>query len=447
MAQQNITRRSFVSAAAASTFAATVLPRHVLGGVGYTAPSDKLNVAGVGVGGMGRNNVANVASENIVALCDVDFDYAAKTFQKYPDAKTYKDYRVMLDQQKDIDAVIIATADHTHAVIATAAMDLGKHVYVQKPLTRSIHEARALAKKARETGVATQMGNQGHSSDDARKVNEWIWNGAIGPVREVHVWTNRPIGYWPQGIERPEGEASIPDTLAWDLWLGPTAYRPYHPAYHPHDWRGWVDWGTGALGDMGAHLIDHPFWALKLQAPTSVETVSTPFNKQSYPHATMSWYDFPAREDMPPVRLTWYDGGMAPSRPVELPEDFKMHPEGGVIYIGEKGKLIHETYGLNPRLLPESLAQETGDPPKMLERVSGGHQGGHELNWVRAAKGQEKTVCPFEYAGPLTETMLLGLVALWAGEKVEWNSDDMRVTNVAEANQYVSPAYREGWSL
>ncbi len=442
---KGISRRKFIGGVATSAFAATILPRHVLGGPGFMAPSDKLNIAGVGVGGMGKSNVAAVAgTENIVALCDVDHKYAARTFELYPDAKTYKDYREMFDQQKDIEAVIVATPDHTHAVIAMAAMDMGKHVYVQKPLTYSIHEARALANKAKETGVATQMGNQGHSSDDARKINEWIWDGVIGDVSEVHVWTNRPI--WPQGMPRPTETPAPPDTLSWDLFLGPAPYRPYHPSYHPFTWRGWTDWGTGALGDMGAHLIDHPYWALKLEAPTAVETVSTPFNKESYPLATMTWYDFPARGDMPPVKMTWYDGGLMPARPEELDASKKMDPGGGVLIIGSKGKLMHETYGANPMLLPNSLMESNPTPKQVLPRVEGGTRG-HEMNWVRACKGEEKTVSPLEYGGPLTETMLLGLVALWAGQKIEWDSQNMRVTNVPEANQWVSPAYREGWSL
>ncbi len=448
MNRQPLSRRSFLGGVASTAFAGLVLPRHVLGGRGYIAPSDRVNVAGVGVGGMGGRNVSHVApTENIVALCDVDLARGQKAFSLYPGAKTYQDYRRMLEQ-KDIDAVIIGTPDHTHAVIATAAMDLGKHVYVQKPLTRTIHEARALARKARETGVVTQMGNQGHSSDDARKINEWIWSGAIGAVREVHVWTNRPSPYWTQGNERPTEPEAVPASLDWDLWLGPTPYQAYHQAYHPGKWRGWTDWGTGPLGDMGAHLIDHPYWALKLEYPVAVETVSTPFNKASYPHATMTWYDFAARGDMPPVRLTWYDGGLMPPRPDELPPEMAMDPGGGVIFVGEKGKLMHATYGGKPVLLPLSLGEQVGDPPQMLERAPGNHhEGGHEMNWIRAIKGEGKAVSPIEYGAALTETMLLGLVALWAGEKIYWDAAGMQAINRPDAGQWIAPPYRSGWTL
>lgn len=472
-AGKGISRRAFLNNAAFAAAGLAVVPRHVLGGKGFIAPSDKLNIAAVGIGGMGNSNLRAVAgTENIVALCDVDWEFAGRVFEAYPNAKRYKDYRQMLDTQKDIDAVIVATPDHTHAVIASAAMDLGKHVYVQKPLTHSVHEARMLVAKAKETGVVTQMGNQGHSSDDARKINEWIEQGAIGDVHEVHVWTNRPVVFWAQGIPAPARSASlpgdigwrkndidkrlaaamagnypVPNTLDWDLFLGPSPEVPYHPVYHPFTWRGWVNWGTGALGDMGAHLIDHPFWALDLQAPTTVETRFSPFNKESFPLATMTYYEFPARGNKPPVKLIWYDGGLLPPRPEELEPGEKVNPDGGVMYFGTKGKLMHETYGSNPRLLPKSLADSVGEPRKVLPRVPNGSRG-HEMNWVNACKGEGETVSPFSFAGPLTETMLLGLVSLMVdGQKIEWDSANMRVTNIDEANQYVSPAYRKGWSL
>src|SRR5712675_2704378 len=364
-ANNAIPRRKFLSQAAAAA-AVTIVPRHVLGR-GFVPPSDKLNIAGIGVGGMGRANLINLASQNIVAFCDVDWGYAGKALDRLdsdieklrtrieappaepapgqaapefnrekakaqladmiqlktehvPKAKRYKDYRQMFEQQKDIEAVIVATPDHMHATIALAAMDLGKHVYVQKPLTWSVAEARQLARKAKSSKVATQMGNQGHSWDDARTAVEYVWAGAIGEVREVHIWTNRPLGYWPQGIPRPEarsappngfrwngpgldarlatamaGSYPQPEGLEWDLFLGVAPYVEYHPVYHPFNWRGWIDWGCGAIGDMGAHLIDHSMWALNLGYPSSIETISTPFNKASYPSATMTVYDFPSR--------------------------------------------------------------------------------------------------------------------------------------------------------
>jgi Oxidoreductase family, C-terminal alpha/beta domain len=319
------------------------------------------------------------------------------------------------------------------------------------------------------------MGNQGHSSNDARLVNEYIWAGAIGEVREVHVWTNRPLGYWPQGIPRPEpmpqvpppqpgssaasqpfnlqevnrrlaaallGNYPKPEKLAWDLFLGPGPQIDYHPIYHPFNWRGWVDWGQGALGDMGAHLIDHPFWALNLGFPTTVETISTPFNKASYPAATTVYYEFAARENMPPVKLTWYDGGLVPPKPEEMVDE-KVDPAGGVLYIGSKGKLVHETYGNNPRLLPRSLHDSYGKPPEKLPRVPTSH----EMNWVDAAKGKAEASSPFEYAARLTETMLLGIVSLKAGSKIQYDGVNMRITNVPAANDYLRREYRQGWSL
>jgi predicted dehydrogenase len=498
-----ISRRSFVSAAATTAAGWTVVPRHVLGR-GATPPSDLLNIAAVGVGGMGRRNLVNVASQNIVALCDVDWGYADRRLasldedvekqrkqleqvtaaderrklleqidgarrlrgELLPKAKRYRDYREMLDKQKDIDAVIVATPDHAHAIIALAAMDLGKHVYVQKPLAWSVQECRELAKRATEKKVATQMGNQGHSGDGGRTAIEFIWAGAIGDVREVHVWTNRPLTHWPQGIPRPEplktGEADLrwnmpgvmnrlagalgsypmPEGLAWDLFLGPAPYVEYHPVYHPMNWRGWVDWGVGAIGDMGAHLIDHPFWALDLGWPTSVETVSTPFNKACYPMATTTYYEFPARGSMPPVKLTWYDGGMMPPCPPEL-GDVQLKTEGGVLLVGSKGKLLHDTYGNNPRILPQSLHEAAGTPPQKLPRVGTSH----ELNWVAAAKGQAQASSPFEYAARLTEVMLLGVVALRAGTKIHYDGAAMRVTNSASANDLLRRQYRTGWSL
>ena len=495
------TRRTFLREAAAAAAGLTIVPRHAIAGSGMTPPSDLLNIAGVGVGGMGRANLINLASQNIVALCDVDWGYADKGFARLdatiqqtkgrldsakspaerqrmedqiagaqrlkdihlPKATRYTDFREMLEKQKDIDGVLVATPDHLHAIIASAAMDLDKHVYVQKPLTWSVAEARHLAKKAKEKNVATQMGNQGHSSDDARVINEHIAAGTIGEVREVHVWTNRPLTHWPQGIPRREklatdtlswnmqgvmqrlanamaGDYAPPSGLRWDLFLGPSAQTAYHPVYHPFNWRGWVEWGCGALGDMGAHLIDHPFWALELGLPTSVETVSTPYNQATFPAATTTYYDFAARGSMPPVRLTWYDGALLPPRPEEL-GDQALDKTGGVIYIGSKGKLMHETYGDNPRLL--GALADTPAPPQKLTRIATNH----ELNWVEAAKGKGETSCPFAYASRLTETMLLGLVALKAGGKIHYDGENMRITNNAAANDFLKREYPQGWTL
>lgn len=510
---KQVSRRKFLADAAAGTTAFMIVPRHVLGR-GYTAPSDLLNIAGVGVGGMGRANLINLASQNIVAVCDVDWGYVDKVYAKadseiqalrtridspdpqpapgqppvefdrakarkrldgmirlntehWPKVKRYQDYREMLDKQKDIDAVVVATADHMHAPIALAAMDLNKHVYVQKPLTWSIDESRRLARRAKELKIATQMGNQGHSLDDARKTVEYIRSGAIGHVREVHVWTNRPLGFWPQGVPRPEalkapaetlpwngqgvtarlanafaGSYPVPDTLAWDLFLGVGPKVEYHPIYHPFNWRGWVDWGVGAIGDMGAHLIDHSMWALELGFPTTIETVSTPFNGATYPLATQTFYEFPARGAMPAVKMTWYDGGLLPPKPEEMGEE-ELNKGGGVLIVGSKGKLMHDTYGLKPRLLPHTLHDSYGLPPLKLPRIPGED---HEMNWVDAAKGKAQASCPFEYAARLTEVMLLGVVALRAGKKIHYDGAAMRITNVPAANDFLRREYREGWS-
>ena len=475
---QRVRRRDFLKTTAAAAAGFTIVPRHVLG-AGMIAPSDRLNIAGVGVGGMGRVNLTALSTENIVALCDVDWDYAGGTLARLPAeiqeregqvkslgsdadrkemlqwiestrrladqvprARRYTDYREMLDKQKDIDAVMVATPDHMHAAIALAAMDLGKHVYVQKPLTWSVEEARKLAQKAAASKLATQMGNQGHSSDDARLLNEYIWAGAIGDVHEVHVWTDRPLGYWPQAVPRPEpapaaatpggesrwdaealstkmaasmGSYPVPEKLAWDLFLGVAPYVPYHPVYHPFNWRGWVDWGVGPLGDMGAHLIDHAMWALDLGYPTSIETVSTPFNKVSYPAATVVYFEFPARASRPPVRLTWYDGGLLPKKPEEIGNE-ELDKTGGVLFIGTKGKLLCRTLGANPRLLPKTLHDSFGLPPQKLPRIATSH----EMNWVEAAKGTAEASCPFDYAARLTEVMLLGIVSLRAGRRIEY---------------------------
>ncbi|MCH7520932.1 MAG: Gfo/Idh/MocA family oxidoreductase [Candidatus Marinimicrobia bacterium] len=440
-----MSRGEFLGRTAIAAAVFTIVPRHVLGGPGYRAPSDTLNIAGIGVGGMGKNNVRSCAEggQNIVALCDVDRDYAAPVFKEYPKAKVYTDYRRMLDKQKDIDAVIIATPDHTHAVIAMAAMRAGKHVYVQKPLTHSVYETRMLTEAAHEYKVVTQMGNQGHSWEGDRLISEWIWDGAIGDVREVHAWTNRPI--WPQGIDRPQDKHRVPKTMDWDLWLGPAPYRPYHPAYAPFKWRGWWDFGTGALGDMACHIMDPVFWALKLHYPTSVEASATEVNSETAPLASIVRYEFPARGTMPPVKFSWYDGGMMPPRPDDLEDGRHMGDrDGGVIFIGDKGKLMCGAYGKNPRLIPEPAMKAYTKPSKTIPRI----ETSHEMDWVRACKGGEPASSNFDVSGPLTETVLMGNLAIRSlGNRLQWDGLNMQVTNVEEANQYVRREYRDGWSL
>ena len=495
-----VTRRDFVAGSATLALGALVappmiVPRHVLGGRGYQAPSDTLNIAHVGVGGMGMSNWSQMLTQNTVAVCDVDFAYVEKSLQgrlrvpgaftppsnlspadqqawvarrtaaaqqsyatgqkiqeHYTKAAKYADYREMLDKQKDIDAVVVGTPDHMHAMIALRAMQMKKHVYVQKPLTYTVMEARAMAKAARDTKVVTQMGNQGHSSDGTRKIKEVINSGILGPISEVHVWTDRPHGWWPQGVGRPNPAVvpSVPDRLSWDLFLGAVPAVQYDPSYHPFSWRGWVDFGVSALGDMGAHLIDQPFWALELGMPTSITASSSPWGGDakkpaSYPVSMMAQYEFAAKGSRGPVKLLWYDGGLLPPRPSQLPDDVNLNGDGGGIFIGTKGIMVYDTYGANPRVYPAATAAAAEAVPKTLTRITTSH----EQNWFDACKGNGSTTSPFEYAAPLTEVMLLGLVALKAGQgkKIYYDGDAMRVTNVPEANAFLTREYRAGWGL
>jgi len=452
---QALSRRKFLGGAAAASAAFMVVPGRILGLDGGKPPSEKLNIAGVGIGGQGAHDLAQMATENIVALCDVDARHAAGTFKKYPNAKVYKDYRRMLEEQKDIDAVVVATPDHLHACVSMAAMQLGKHVYCEKPLTHSVWEARQLAVAARQYKVATQMGNQGQASEGTRRLSEMIRDQAIGPVREVHVWTDRPSNglfneYWPQGVERPKDSPPVPKTLDWDLWLGPAPERPYHPAYLPFKWRGWWDFGTGALGDIGCHALDPVFRALKLGHPTSVQASSTRVNTETFPLASMVTYQFPARGDLAPVKLVWYDGGLRPPRPDELDADSEMGANGH-LFIGDKGKILtlRNTNRQGYALIPESRAQEYGDPPKILERSIG-----HYKEWIAACKGGQPGGSNFEWAGPLTESVLLGNIALrpelrqeLTTQRLLWDGGLQRFTNCDAANTFVRPAYRNGWTL
>ena len=495
---KNMNRRKFVQSASVAGIGLTIVPSTVFGKrFGHVSPSDKLNIAGVGVGGMGRNNLKSMSSENIVALCDVDWNYAAKTFNDYPNAQKYKDWREMLDKMgNSIDAVMVATPDHTHAGVTAHAITLGKHVYTQKPLTHSVYESRLLTKLAKKYGVATQMGNQGNSFGDIRRVCEWIWSGAIGEVTEVHAWTDRPI--WPQGLQRPTDKMKVPGTLDWDLFLGPAAYRPYHSAYTPWNWRGWWDFGTGALGDMACHVLDPVFWALNLKYPTKVEASSTLVNTESPPHAEIVEYTFPARKNMPDVgmpevKVTWYDGGLLPRRPVELPDGEVLGKDsgGGLLFIGTKGKIMTSYYGMQPTLLPYSKMEEFEEPKPTLRRVPGSEDGpwtgAHERDWIRACKepagSRTETSANFEYSGPFNEMVVMGVLAVrlqGLNRILDWDGENMRFTNISDndklnvitvdefevidgdpkfkreyadlnakemAEEWVNHTYRDGWSL
>ena len=437
MKRQKITRRDFLSGVAA-TAAFTFVPRHVLGGPGRVSPSEKLNVACIGIGGQGAYDIQMISSENIIALCDVDWGaHTARTFEKFPGAKKYKDFRKMLDSEdKNIDAVTVATPDNIHAVAAMAAIKRGKHVYCEKPLCHDIFEVRQLTEAARAHNVMTQMGTQLHAEQCVRLVAEMIKSGLIGKVRRVDIWSGKNWG----GGERPTESMPVPETLDWDLWLGPAPWRPYHSTYLPGNWRRWWDFGTGTLGDMGCHIIDPVFWALDLGYPTSIEARPSKFSKETYPTATTVTWEFPARGDLPPVTVAWNDGERRPERPKELEQGRKLPDQGG-LYYGDKGTIL-APHGGNPSLIPYSRMREITMPESFLSRGVD-----HYQDWIKACKGGPKPLSNFDYAGPLSETILLGNVAALAGEKLNWDGPNLKVTNLPEANKHIRRKYREGWKL
>ncbi len=439
--KNNLSRRQFIRNSALAASGIMIVPRHVLGGKGHKAPSDTLNIACIGIGGRGRNDASAMESQNVVALCDVDDIHGAEIRRKYPKARFYKDFRRLFEIEKNIDAVTISTPDHAHAVIAMMAIRRKKHVFVQKPLTHTVFEAKKLAEAAREYDIVSQMGNQGHASDSARLINEWIADGAIGDVHEVHTWTNRPI--WPQGsIERPKAIPSLPNYLNWNLWIGPAPYRPYHPAYHPFNWRGWKDFGTGALGDMGAHILDHPFWALNLDSPATIQASSSKFNDETFPESSIITWKFPEKDGRAAVKIVWYDGGLLPPRPSDLEQGRKL---GACIYYGSKGKLMHNSYGDGPRLIPETFMQDYSIPKQTIPRSPGIFE-----EWFEAIKNGTKTTSDFRYASKLTQMMLLGNIANQMKEKntiLHWDGEKSKFTNMDEANQYLTKKYPKGWNL
>jgi predicted dehydrogenase len=437
-----ITRRQAIKAGAAVA-AFSLVPRHVLGGAGQTPPSEKLNIAGVGMGGMGYGDIRSVISENIVALCDVDQNALARNAKDFPNAKTYTDFRKMLETQNEVDAVMIATPDHTHAVVSLMAMRMGKHVHCQKPLTHSAYEARLMGKVAKETKVATQMGNQGQAGEAPRLICETIWSGAIGQVREVHAGSSRFPPISPRGIRRPADKPAVPSALDWDLWLGPAPERPYHPAYHPFAWRGWWDFGTGVLGDIGCHQLSAVFKALKLGHPAWVEASSSNHQcppeiaNETAPLSSITRWFFPATADRAPVTITWWDGGLKPSCPEEFEPSARFAEDDWLMIVGDKGKM----YG--HRIIPETKAKEIGTPPRMLPRSPG-----HYVEWLQACKGGPAAGSNFvDHAAHLAEVVLLGNIAIRTKDKLLWDGANFRFTNSEPANQLLQPPYRSGWSI
>jgi predicted dehydrogenase len=408
--------------------------------------NEKLNIGIIGAGGRGADNVEGVQPENIVALCDVDEARAAESFAKHPSAKRYQDYRRMLDAEKALDAVVVSVPDHSHALAAVTAMRLGKHVYCEKPLARTIWEARLMAATAKEMGVVTQMGQQGHAMEGSRTAVEVIRSGAIGDVRELHVWTDRPAGWWPQGVEAPTDTPPVPPGLNWDLWLGPAAWRPYNPIYVPFKWRGFYDFGTGPIGDMGVHNLDTAFWALELGSPTSAEVKESARGTEvSPPLWNILELQFPARGARPPVRLTFYDGKKTP--PIELFQGEPV-PTNGSLVIGSKGTLFTRTWhGGETKedmfvLLPRRQFADYQPPAPTLPRTPE-----HHLEWIRACKGGPSTQSGFAYASVLTEALLVGLLAERTGHRIEWDAAKMRARGFPEADAYIHPEFRKGWSL
>jgi predicted dehydrogenase len=445
---------------AATAMGAFIVPRHVLGGTGFQAPSDTTRIAGIGVGGMGRRYLQGCAGERIDVLCDIDQSFAAPVFRKYPEARVYSDYRKMFDkEEQNIDAVIVATPDHNHAVITMQALKRGKHVYCAKPLTHTVHEAKVIAEAAREAKVATQMSVQSCASDDALSTAEILLAGVIGRVREVHVWTPHPI--YPAGQVRPADTPPVPYGFDWDMWIGPAPFRAYNPAYHPWIWRCWWDFGSGTVGDMGCHAMHVFYKALELGQPRAVQGARTTMyggyfhmeadGKETLPpkietpetesYSNIITWDFPERGQHPALQMIWYDGGMRPPRPIEMDPATPM-PVEGLLFIGEKGKLLSGYYGGKNRLLPEKQFHGFQPPPKTLKRTIG-----HYKEWVLACKTGSPTNVNFEFGSQMTQVAQLGAMAARCARPLLWDADSRTVPNNAEANGWVNPPYRAGWTL
>lgn len=472
-------RRNFVKNSSLAAAGFMIVPRHVLGGTGFIPPSDTLLIAGIGAGGKGRSDLSSFAKSpnvKIVSMCDVDDRQAVDSRKNFPSASYYKDFRKMLDKEKDnIDAVSVSTPDHNHGVAAYKAMEMGKHVYVQKPLTHDIWEARMLTEAAKKFKVVTQMGNQGGSGDGVRKMKEIYDTGIIGEVHTVKCWTNRAI--WPQALETLTKKNKTPKGLNWDLWLGTAEMRDYNNAYLPFDWRGWSDFGTGALGDMACHIMDPVYRILPILYPDTVEcSISDAFKgkfetanyPKSFPNSSKIHLTYPRTDGKGNVKVSWMDGGLLPERPEELGDDEALgNWDGGVLFIGTKGKLLADCYGANPRLLPLTL-NEQFEVEKTIARVPEGHY----LQWVNACMagyGNAETSSSFDYAGPFTESILIGNLALkayfevdpkaenkgfWSGgsqyhgrKRLRWDAENMKITNFDPANKYVKRTYRDGYTM
>jgi predicted dehydrogenase len=446
--QLPLSRRQFLHATGATLASFAVVPRHVVAASGSTPPSEKLNIAGIGVGGQGAGDVSAVAGgNNIVALCDVDSRHSAETFKKFPEAKVYRDFRKMFDEMENqIDAVVVATPDHFHAVAAMASIKRGKHLYCEKPLAHSVYEVRQLMKAAQEHKVVTQLGNQGHSFDTIRDFCEWIWDGAIGDVHTIHAGCEA-VNSGIDQLGQLKEEHPVPATLDWDQWLGPAQYRPYNPVYLPGSWRGWVPFGNGTVGDWTCHVVDPVFWAFDLGLPTTIQAKVKDYDIKTqgdaFPKGEVITYEFPAKGKRGPITLHWYSGTERIPQPPELESDDKAVRTGAVV-LGDKGTIVYGSHGAGGvRIIPQAKMDAYKRPAKTIPRAKEHHQ-----DWLQAIRNGTKAGSDFSYGGPLTELAMLGVIAIkMAGTKLEWDAPRMRFTNSEEANQYVKPAYRSGWTL
>lgn len=448
-APDKLSRRRFLASTTAATFGFQIVPRHVIGGPGFTPPSEMLNLGVIGAGGQGGGDLREMFDSglvNVAALCDVDLDRAKDAAKKHDKAKLYRDYRKLIEGEKNIDAVLVATPDHVHAPASIMAMRAGRHVYVEKPLAHSIGEARKMLEVAKETKRVTQMGNQGHAGEGLRLTREWIQAGLIGKVAEVHVWSDRPGTFWDtQGKNYPTDTPPVPASLDWDLWIGPSPMRPYHPDFCPRKWRGWWQYGNGALGDMAVHNADPAYYALDLGAPDWVEAETSPNNNESFPASSIITWHFPARGDQPPVIMKWYDGGKLPPKPPGMEPERKLE-SNGIYFVGEKGVILGGGWSGTPRLVPEAAMKDFVMPAKTIPRCI---KGGHRVEWIEACRANkpEDAHSGFHYSAPFTESLLVGLLAVRFGKRIEWDSASLKATNCPEAAPLIHKSYRAGYGI